>query len=493
MTKPSRHALHTLLITYEFTFSTFSGNGILARSLVKSLLVHHGCRVTVWCCKPADDKSYNQQQKDDEETAASLLSIEDPETRKRLTIYATELSPEAGWRRLDASSGWKEFTFDNLDVQTREVLLDKSFQQSIDCISVVDWTGAHALRSLLKGSSGCDNTNSKMPILLQHIPVVYLNFRVYSSGITDTKECEWYNDMEKEALKGADSILALSEKDGASLRGLLILNSPDDDDDDNDDTSKSKSSSSRPKNVEILLPCLRGDMEQLALSLSSNLTQQQHLLPELLEDKIKDIAEQQRCFITCVVRLSPEKNAMRFVTFCQALRDDIIRLGYVPVLAGSASDPLYAQQVKSKLQEVCPEAVIVESFLDSRSLAAIFSRTALNFHPCAYDAYGMTVIESAAFGVPSVVASEGHVGATAIVGDDASIQVPLENSCELSETAIERIRSTMNDRKRLETIGTRARECALAWDEAAYGRELLRCIHQLIAKRKKDQNDVECS
>ena len=26
------------------------------------------------------------------------------------------------------------------------------------------------------------------------------------------------------------------------------------------------------------------------------------------------------------------------------------------------------------------------------------SRTALNFHPCAYDAYGMTLVEAAAFG-----------------------------------------------------------------------------------------------
>jgi hypothetical protein len=50
-TKKSKKPLHVLLVTYEFTFSPFSGNGILARSLVKSLL-EHGCRVTVWCCRP---------------------------------------------------------------------------------------------------------------------------------------------------------------------------------------------------------------------------------------------------------------------------------------------------------------------------------------------------------------------------------------------------------------------------------------------------------
>ena len=38
--------------THRFTYSPFSGNGILARSMVKALL-RLGCRVTVWCCKPA--------------------------------------------------------------------------------------------------------------------------------------------------------------------------------------------------------------------------------------------------------------------------------------------------------------------------------------------------------------------------------------------------------------------------------------------------------
>ena len=36
----------------------------------------------------------------------------------------------------------------------------------------------------------------------------------------------------------------------------------------------------------------------------------------------------------------------------------------------------------------------------------------LNFHPCAYDAYGMTIVEAASQGAPSVVAAGGGVGAT---------------------------------------------------------------------------------
>jgi hypothetical protein len=42
----------------------------------------------------------------------------------------------------------------------------------------------------------------------------------------------------------------------------------------------------------------------------------------------------------------------------------------------------------------------------------VFAATRLNIHPCAYDAYGMTVVEAASQGAPSLVAVGGAVGAT---------------------------------------------------------------------------------
>ena len=60
-------------------------------------------------------------------------------------------------------------------------------------------------------------------------------------------------------------------------------------------------------------------------------------------------------------------------------------------------------QVKSRLRAAFPQAVIIADFMGPPSLAAIFSATALNFHPCEYDAYGMSLVEAAAFGAPSLV------------------------------------------------------------------------------------------
>ena len=50
--------------------------------------------------------------------------------------------------------------------------------------------------------------------------------------------------------------------------------------------------------------------------------------------------------------------------------------------------------------------------------AQVYAETVLNFHPCAYDAYGMTVVEAASQGAPSVVAAGGGVGATDLLSDE---------------------------------------------------------------------------
>jgi hypothetical protein len=122
-----RPLFHGLLVTYEFTFSPFSGNGILARSSVKSLL-EHGCRVTVWCCRP----HYHQQHAEaatgrgEEEETLRMTTysidhhLEPPEissqqATEQLQVYSVQLLPKNGWKRLDDESAWQEFVWNNLD------------------------------------------------------------------------------------------------------------------------------------------------------------------------------------------------------------------------------------------------------------------------------------------------------------------------------------------------------------------------------------------
>ena len=41
-------------------------------------------------------------------------------------------------------------------------------------------------------------------------------------------------------------------------------------------------------------------------------------------------------------------------------------------------------------------------------LQQVYKQTILNFHPALYEAYGLTIVEAAAFGVPSIV-NQGNI------------------------------------------------------------------------------------
>ena len=59
--------------------------------------------------------------------------------------------------------------------------------------------------------------------------------------------------------------------------------------------------------------------------------------------------------------------------------------------------------------------------LNAKQLGKIYSRTKLNVHPCRKDAYGMTVIEAAAFGAPSLVCSGGKVGSSELLVENEGV------------------------------------------------------------------------
>lgn len=64
----------------------------------------------------------------------------------------------------------------------------------------------------------------------------------------------------------------------------------------------------------------------------------------------------------------------------------------------------------------------------------MFAATRLNIHPCAYDAYGMTIVEAASQGAPSLVAAGGAVGATDLLRYGPAHAIALDNLPDLSKT-----------------------------------------------------------
>lgn len=115
-------------------------------------------------------------------------------------------------------------------------------------------------------------------------------------------------------------------------------------------------------------------------------------------------AMQRRKYLTCAVRLSPEKEPETFIALAAELHASgaLKCLGLTPLLLASARTP-YADDLRTAFRQRVPTGQLRESFLSTEELAGIFAQTRLNVHPCTYDAYGMTVIEAASQGAPSVV------------------------------------------------------------------------------------------
>ena len=76
-----------------------------------------------------------------------------------------------------------------------------------------------------------------------------------------------------------------------------------------------------------------------------------------------------------------------------------MRAQVTPLLLGSAQTP-YAQELRGRFRAAAPKGRVEESFLGPDSIAGIYAQTRLNFHPCLYDAFGMTVVEAASQGAP---------------------------------------------------------------------------------------------
>jgi hypothetical protein len=82
--------------------------------------------------------------------------------------------------------------------------------------------------------------------------------------------------------------------------------------------------------------------------------------------------------------------------------------------------------------------VLLPPPLDAHGLASAFAAAAINVHPCLADAYGMTIVEAAAWGVPSVV----HCPAGAQSGAPQILDfIPMESAHGAWNVAVSKARA----------------------------------------------------
>lgn len=184
-----------------------------------------------------------------------------------------------------------------------------------------------------------------------------------------------------------------------------------------------------------------------------------------------------RSYLTCCVRLSPEKEPHRFVELVEELarQGSLQRLAITPLMCASATTP-YALDLVARLQAAAPNCIIQKQFLGPEELVMIYSKTRLNIHPCLYDAYGMTVVEAASQGAPSVVNRGGAVGATDLLKSLSEV-FELDLSVPIAQLA-NQVTELWGNAALLAQIGQAAAYKARSWTESANAATLLSLINK---------------
>eukprot|EP00798_Chlamydomonas_sp_ICE-L_P013836 gene13836-19757_t len=195
-----------------------------------------------------------------------------------------------------------------------------------------------------------------------------------------------------------------------------------------------------------------------------------------------------RPYLTCCVRLSPEKEAELFVGLVEELgkRGLLQTLNLVPLMVGSAKDD-YAEKLKTRLRAVDDSVVILESFMGPSQLAEVLGKTRLNVHPATYDAFGMTIVEAASQGAASLVHDgNGAVGATDLLRG-AEGEVLLVDMDKGSVALADKVEEVLGDEGKIKLLHSarQAAHRARGWSEEENAKKLTALVRVALGRHNK--------
>ena len=144
------------------------------------------------------------------------------------------------------------------------------------------------------------------------------------------------------------------------------------------------------------------------------------------------------------------------------------KFNLVPIMIGSVCDKDYAQKVYTTLP---PETVVINKFLCSEELIKILSETILMIHPPTYDAFGMTITEAAAVGVPSIIHFE-NIGASSLFREEEG--EILYGDMNSHHKVTDCVKNHLESLDKLAMVSDKAKTRAMGWNvnEYAQGLEL---------------------
>jgi len=276
-----------------------------------------------------------------------------------------------------------------------------------------------------------------------------------SVGLHTGDDAAFYRRAEREAMLSSALTVALCRQDALLLQALAAGLDPLTGEKDTEESVLPPASYQTfvPVRMVTLLPPLRSDVSALVMEADekkgamidgTGTFPSTSILPGY-------------SFITSLVRLSPEKNAAAVPTLLHALESlesgggGVLstKYGAQPFFAGAGDTSQYAIHIKKNLASLPHPITLCPTFMGPRELADVLRLSALNLHPCLADAYGMTIVEAAAWGVPSLV----HVPSPSPVAPLSATTEPTLSPDALftPDKALELVRekaSVLNSKKR---------------------------------------------
>jgi len=439
-----------LLIGLEFVQPLFSGNGIMTQSVVQGLL-GIGYHVHVLCARPSSSSLSNISTSTncDHSKVIKISNNEEENNYMKkhpnLTVLVVNVPPST-WKRLDRNSCYEHLAAGALEQITTTFKETPNY----DYVFAIDWSAVPTIKILQKNH-----------ILSSSTYFIFLVFRVFSSS-KELCSCEddymFYVTRELEGVRKADVTFALSHVDQMTLHRVQQENH------DNE-----KNGNNRIKEVHVHVPPLRNDFYRQCYQMPTSHP----------TSSIPDVEQRKRKYVLCNVRLSPEKNALLFATIMKELSDQgtLETLNLIPLMIGSICDEEYAKLVYDTLP---PETLIVNTFLSSQDMITYLHQTVLMIHPALYDAYGMTIAEAAAVGVPSLIHHE-NIGASSLFQNGEIIM------CDMTslQVMMECVKCHLKEEEKMTEIAEKARRKALSWNVEEYARGL----EQILGKHLPGQNE----
>jgi hypothetical protein len=330
--------LRILFITLEFRAGAFSGNGVYAQSQVRALAAA-GHTLHVLSGRPDDTSSCGEEGA----AAVDVDANSGDGDGGRVRVTALPL-PRGSWGRLDARSGWREFA---KAARSNPELTAAVAAFKPDVVLGVDWSSLPAWQALqntiLQTPPPSNKLQPPLPPLLP--PFVYSNFRVFTR--TDAAHAA----LESSAVSAAAAVITLCPADAEYVTERL-------------------SPAGAAVAPAVVLPPLRDDVRRLAVATTTAATATT-AAPQSGDEDIARVSppppppttttthpavkkpwhrpapassfsadgshHRHRVFVTCCVRLSPEKEPERFIELVEelarrgVLEDDKV----VPLLCAS--------------------------------------------------------------------------------------------------------------------------------------------------------------